>query len=308
MTLFLLFLFTEGEERVKVIENLINCFSAENKPCYVAKPGETIMFKTVDCFTGQITSEDQFPTDEYENMDLATGPVYVEGAKPGDVLVVDILDVAVAPVGTTCGIGGPLADRIEQRTKRIPVKDNVAQFNDIMFHVDPMIGVIGVTPAQGAPLCFLPGNHGGNMDSKMIKKGSRIYFPVQVDGALLGMGDVHASQGDGELCGTGIEIDAEITVKVDVIKDFELNWPVTETQDKWYVNTCAPEYKQALDAGCDEISRLICDAYGWDLTDAFLYMSLKCDIEINQFTLPCPIDMNLRLGIPKDCGKELIKK
>lgn len=290
------------------IENLIKTFSADNKPCCTAAAGDTLIFKTVDCFTGQITSEDQFPSDEYGDMDLATGPVFVENAEPGDVLVVDILDIAVAPIGTTCGIGGPLADRIQQRTKRIPVKDNVAYFNDIMFHVEPMIGVIGVASAEGEPLCLYPGRHGGNMDSKMIKKGSRIYLPVQVKGGLLGMGDVHASQGDGELCGTGIEIDAEITVKLDVIKNFQLSWPVTETADKWYVNTCAPEYKQALDDGCDEMARLICDAYGWDLTDAFLYMSLKCDIEINQFTLPCPIDMNLRLGIPKDCGKELIRK
>lgn len=293
---------------MKKIDSLIVSFSAKTEPCCKAEPGETVVFKTVDCFTGQITSEDQFPDDNFGDMDLATGPLYVENAEPGDILVVDILDVDVAPVGTTCGIGGPLVEKIEQRTKRILVKNNVATFNDIQFEVDPMIGVIGVAPAEGEPLCFVPGSHGGNMDSKKIKKGSRVYFPVQVPGALLGMGDVHASQGDGELCGTGIEIDAEITVKVDVIKGVELNWPVTETRDKWYVNTNAPEYKQALDAGCEEMARLISNAYGWDITDAFLYMSLKCDIEINQFTLPCPIDMTLRLGIPKDCGKELIKR
>ena len=294
---------------MKVIEPVVKAFSKDNEPCYRAKPGETLLFKTLDCYSGHVKTAEDFPSDDVVNddSDLATGVVYVEGAEKGDVLVIDILDIEVDKQGVCCGIGGPLIDMIEQRTKIIPVENRVAKFNDFEWEVDPMIGVIGVAPEGEDVLCVLPGRHGGNMDSKVIRRGSRIYFPVQVEGALFGMGDVHASQGDCELCGNGIEIAADITVKISLIKNFELNWPVTETKDKWYVNAIASDYETALKDSCREMARLITNAYGWDITDAFLYMSLQCDIEINQFTLPCPIDMILRAGVPKIAGKPLVK-
>ena len=106
------------------------------------------------------------------------------------------------------------------------------------------------------------------MDSKVITKGARVYFPVRVAGALLQMGDLHATMGDAELCGTGIEIKGEILVKTSIIKNFELNWPVTETSDYWYVNACDHEYPTALKYASKELQRLICNEYGWDKTDA----------------------------------------
>ena len=92
-----------------------------------------------------------------------------------------------------------------------------------------MIGVIGCAPSGPDVIDGYVGSHGGNMDCKLITKGTRLYFPVRVEGALLQMGDVHAAMGDGELCGTGIEIPAEITVRVSLLKNFELHWPVLET-------------------------------------------------------------------------------
>ncbi|MDE8733634.1 acetamidase/formamidase family protein [Eubacteriales bacterium DFI.9.88] len=293
---------------MKTIEAVVSTFSKNHQPCCTVKPGETLLFKTLDCYSGNIKTEADYPEDITDgDADLATGLVYVDGAEKGDVLVVDILDIDVADQGVCCNIGGPLMEQSVPRTKIIPVKNRIAHFNDIKWEVDPMLGVIGVAPEEGEPLCFLPGDHGGNMDSKMIKRGSRIYLPVQVPGALLGMGDVHASQGDCELCGNGIEIAADVRVKISLIKDFELHWPMTETKDKWYVNVAAPDYETALNQSCRELQRLMVDAYGWDQTDVFLYLSLQGDIEINQFTLPCPIDMILRAGVPKIPGKELIK-
>ena len=293
---------------MKTIESVVTTFSAEHEPCCKVEPGETLLFRTLDCYSGQIKTPDDYPEDITEgDADLATGLVFVEGAEEGDVLVVDILDIDVDKQGVCCNIGGPLMENSVPRTKIINIENNVAEFNDIKWEVDPMLGVIGVAPKEGAPLCFLPGNHGGNMDSKMIKKGSRVYLPVQVKGALFGVGDVHASQGDCELCGNGIEIAADVTVRISLIKNFELHWPVTETKEKWYVNVAASEYETALKESCLELQRLMVKAYGWDETDVFLYLSLQGDIEINQFTLPCPIDMILRAGVPKIPGKELIK-
>lgn len=119
------------------------------------------------------------------------------------------------------------------------------------------------------------GNYGGNMDNKLITKGTRLYFPVRVPGALLQMGDVHATMGDAELCGTGIEIAAQITVRVNVLKNFELNWPVLETfgpAGKWYVNASAQEYNEALVCASKEMQRLLMNITGWDAVETYMYM------------------------------------
>lgn len=237
----------------------------------------------------------------YDVANPAAGPVYINGAEPGDVIAVDILDIDVADKGviTTDGICGPLHDRSEIRTKIINIADGVADFNGVKFPVDPMIGVIGTAPAGEDVIDGYPGNHGGNMDSKLIKKGARVYLPVRVDGALLQMGDVHATMGDAELCGTGIEIPAEIIVKVSLIKNFELNWPVTETSTHFYVNACAHNFDDALKSASVELQRLLMNATGWDETDTYMYMSIQSDVEINQACVPCEVAMILRFGTPK---------
>ena len=140
------------------------------------------------------------------------------------------------------------------------------------------------------------------MDNKKITKGTRLYFPVRIPGALLQMGDVHATMGDAELCGTGIEIPAEITCRVQLVKDFELNWPVLETfgeGGKWYVNSCGEHYEQALMNGSKELQRLLMRVTGWDAVETYMYMSVQSDVEVNQGCEPCEVDVSLRIGTPK---------
>ncbi|MEG0662719.1 MAG: acetamidase/formamidase family protein, partial [Anaerovoracaceae bacterium] len=259
---------------------------------------------TMDCFSNKLTSENITMADldyGYDVANPAAGPVYIKDAKPGDVLVVDILDIQVADEGTIAtGAGcGPLSDDMELRTKKIKIVDGVAQFNGVKFPIDPMIGVIGTAPDGERVIDGYPGNHGGNMDSKKIKKGARVYFPVRVPGALFQLGDIHATMGDGELCGTGIEIPAKVLVKVSLIHDFELNWPVTETHTHWYVNACAQEFNEALVNGSRELQRLIMNSTGWDKTDTYMYMSVQSDVEVNQGCKPCEVPLILRIGTPK---------
>ena len=285
-------------------------FSKNNKPEGVAKPGEVVIFETKDCYAGQITSEDQ----KREHLDLShtnptAGPLYVEGAMPGDVLVVDILDVAVTGDGVSCTFKeeGCLSDVSEVRTRLIPIKNGYATFHDLSWKIEPMIGVIGTCPSDREIGCGFTGNYGGNMDSKYIKRGTRVYLPVFVEGALLQMGDVHATMGDGEACGTGIEAPARIIVKVDLVKNFRLDWPVTETENYWYVNPTGPSYGESYLSGAHELARLMKPLYGWDETDLFIYYSIRGTVEINQFVYPDPNPMvNLRVGVPKDQNKNLI--
>ncbi len=287
-----------------IIDAQVYDFNKENAPCYRAKPGELLTFKTQDCFSNRITDETVTMADlnyAYSFANPAAGPVYVEGAEPGDVLVVDICDVQVSDEGTiaTDDHCGPLFETTGYRTKKIKIKNGVANFNGVEFPINPMIGVIGTAPDGDPVIDGYVGAHGGNMDNKLIVAGTRLYFPVRVAGALLQMGDVHAAMGDGELCGTGIEIPAEITCKVQLVKNFELNWPVLETCDRWYVNASAPKYDEALMNAAKEMQRLIMRITGWDSEEVYMYMSVQSDVEISQGCEPCEVQLSLRIGTPK---------
>ncbi len=292
---------------MQIIEDRVYAFSKDNPPCYTAHPGEVLVFKSLDCFSGRLTDESITMRDaefSYDIANPAAGPVYVEGAEVGDVLVVDIYDIQVANEGTiaTDDHCGPLFESTEYRTKKIKITDGMADFNGVRFPINPMIGVIGTAPAEGAPADGFVGDHGGNMDNKLITKGTRLYLPVRVPGALLQMGDVHAAMGDAELCGTGIEISAEITVRVSLLKSFELHWPVLETfgpAGKWYVNASAQEYNEALMCASKEMQRLLMRITGWDAVDTYMYMSVQSDVEISQGCKPCQIQLSLRIGTPK---------
>ncbi len=289
---------------MKVIEDQVYKFSNDNKPCCHVQPGEMLLFETKDCFSNRITSEDVTMADldyGYDVANPAAGPVFVDGAEPGDVLVVDILDLTVADEGTisTDDHCGPLYETTGYQTKKIPIKDGFAQFNEVKFPIKPMIGVIGCAPDGDDVIDGYVGNYGGNMDNKLIGKGARLYFPVRVPGALLQMGDVHAAMGDAELCGTGIEIPARITVRTQLIKNFALNWPVLETADKWYVNASAQEFDEALMAASKELQRLLMDVTGWSAVETYMYMSVQCDVELNQACKPCEVQLSLRFGAPK---------
>ena len=240
----------------------------------------------------------------YDGANPAAGPVFVEGAEPGDVLVVDIYDIRVADEGTvaTDDHCGPLFEGTPYRSRKVPVKNGMATFNGVSFPINPMIGVIGTAPAGDDVIDGYVGAHGGNMDNHLITKGTRLYFPVRVPGALLQMGDVHAAMGDGELCGTGIEIPATIVVRVDVLKNFELHWPVLETFGpcgRWYVNASAPEYDEAVMNAAKELRRLLMAVTGWDAADTYMYMSLQSDVQISQGCKPCEVQLSLRIGTPK---------
>ena len=224
-------------------------------------------------------------------------------------LAVDILDIQVADKGVMMTLEGygALWPTCKARTKIIPVKDGYAHFNDVVWPIDPMIGVIGTAP-DGEPVpSGYSFNGGGNMDSRLIRKGATVYFPVRVPGALLAMGDIHATMGDGEVCETGIEISGEVLVRVRIIRNFKLNWPVTETEDFWFVNTNGRTCDVAIRRGYEELQRLVMNAYGWDATDVTFYLSAQARLEANQAVL----DVNetdeegdtFRVGVPKLSSK-----
>ena len=294
---------------MKVLKKYVYSFSATNVPEETCKDGEIVQFVTEDCFGGQIRTENDTEGNiDFNHTNPATGPLYVEGAEAGDVLAVDILDIEVADHGAVCTVEpyGCMWEGCDLRTKILKVTDNVVQFNDVSWQIEPMIGVIGTASDENVSSGF-SFNGGDNMDSRLITEGVTVYLPVRCKGALLAMGDLHASMGDGEVCETGIEIAGKVTVRVRVIKNFELNWPVTETEDEWYVNTNGNTCDKAIRRGYEELCRLLMNAYGWDYTDTVMYMSLMGRISANQACLdPGDIDNEgptFRVGIAKNKDK-----
>lgn len=293
----------------RMITEYVYDFSKKNEPAAKVKPGEEVKFKTLDCFSDQIKREEQLVTSlDFDKVNPATGPVYIEGAEPGDTIAVEILSIKIEDQGvvSTLPDTGSLIANAETRTKIVPIREGKAIFNDLEFPVKPMIGVIGVAPREGSIACGYVGFHGGNMDNNRIMEGSKVFFPVNVPGALLQLGDLHATMGDGEICGTGIEIAGEVTVRFHLIQDFPIERPVLETHDDWYTIASAREYTEALRLVTEDMQNLIVDAYGWDATDAYLYMSIQGNVEICQGCRPSSWDIILRFSVPKIEGKPLI--
>ena len=210
-----------------ITKSTYNFDKSETPVAHVAD-GEVVRFVTMDCFGGQVKSEDDLITSvDYDYCNPSAGPVYVDGAEPGDVIAVDILQIDVDAKGFTCTLPdiGPLWPECELRTRMIEVRDGLCYFNDISWPAAPMIGVIGVAPSGDAIPTGHLFDHGGNMDCNKIVEGSTLYLPVNVPGALLSMGDMHALMGDGEVMICGLESAGKATVRVSVVKGWQLPTP-----------------------------------------------------------------------------------
>ena len=171
-------------------DKVIFSFNQTNKPVYFVDDGEIFTVETDDCYSGQIKNETiKRPDIDISIMDCSVGPIYVNGAEPDDVLCVEILKIDFAPQGvmvTSKGLG-VLGEKItEPNTKIIPISGGYAHFAPgIDLPLTPMMGVIGVAPRSGDIHCAVPGDHGSNMDTKIITVGSKVYLPVAVKGALM---------------------------------------------------------------------------------------------------------------------------
>ncbi|WP_054252684.1 acetamidase/formamidase family protein [Neofamilia massiliensis] len=280
--------------------NVIYHFSPDDKPVYFVKDGETFWVETDDCYSGQIKTEhDLRPNIDISIMDAAVGPIAIEGATTNDILKVEILDIEFDNHGvmvTSPGLG-VLGDKIsEADTKIIPIKDNKAYFSkNIILPLTPMIGVIGVSPKNDPIHCAKPGDHGGNMDTKIITIGSTVYLPIFQDGANLSVADLHACMGDGELSGVGLETAGRVKLKVELIKNRTINMPKVERDDCIYTIATRDTIDEAIKTAVAEMVEILEEKLNLDFQDAYRLLSATCDIQISQvvngvFTLrvKCP--------------------
>jgi len=296
-------------------DQVIWSFGPGLQPVLEVEPGDTVTFETNDCFTGQIRSEDDLVTEiDLSRINSATGPVAVRGAEPGDSLIAEILDVRPIEWGVATLIPGfgQLIDQVRSPVTRLfDVRDGEIRMNDrVRFPAKPMVGVVGVATDGEELSNGLAGRHGGNLDDHFHGKGARIYFPVRQPGAMFAVGDMHASMGDGEICFTGVEIAGEVDIRFDLLKGKQATWPVTELADSWLPHATADAYDEAVQLVAEEAARLLVDEHGFSMEDAFIFLSVACDVGVAQACKPCPgFGTIARFTIPKidACPKPFVQ-
>lgn len=280
-------------------------FASSHQPALTVEPGDLIHLQTWDCFAGQVV-EDKDLTKEIDDSKVnpATGPIYINGAEPGDSLAVTILEIVTQERGVArCFLGeGQLSHLLSGPHGRFfEVKDGLITMNEkVSFPASPMLGVIGVAPESGEIATMPAGRHGGNLDNNQNKVGSTIYLPVKHSGALLGIGDMHAAMGDGEIGGSGVEIGGDVLIKVEVIKSVTTEYPVTELADCWITHGVAIQnIDEAMKIACEEAAGLLVDHWGFTIEDAFIFLSVACDLGIAQNVHPSSGTVIAKLRVPK---------
>ncbi len=269
-----------------------------NEPALRCKNGDTVAFETNDCYDGAVSRAGVRAYDA-RMANPATGPLYVEGAMPGDALKVEILSIKTndwGAMGTYFGNGAFAKYPGEYQMRVFEFKDNTIELAGHTLALEPMIGVIGVAPAgEGIPT-VTPGSHGGNMDCSRIVEGATLYFPVACEGGLLAMGDLHALMGDGEVFGYGLEVTGEVTVRVSVVKKLALAQPLLFEGGKAMAIASAETLDGATDFAIQALYELLV-AHGMDRVEAGLLMSLKCDVTVCQIVDPL---LTVRAAVPEE--------
>lgn len=278
-------------------------WSRDFKPAVVAKSGSTIHFECLDSSGGQLGTVSTVA--DVVNLDFAkvnpvTGPVYVEGAEPGDVLKVEIREFVPSGIGWTAVIPGfgLLADQFTDPALHVWKYDPASMAPSLFgpggsVPLKPFAGTIGVAPAEpGVHSVVPPRRVGGNLDIRDLSSGVTLYLPVEVEGALFSVGDTHAAQGDGEVCGTAIESAMNATLTLSVLKGqtlesprFTTPGPVTRHLDAagYEVTTgVGPDLMTASREALSRMIDLLAAEHGYTPADAYMLCSVAGDLRISE--------------------------
>ena len=284
-----------------------------HEPVLEIAPGDTVSTTTVDA-GGKDGHGDQVT----EGGNPQTGPFYVSGAEPGDMLVV-VLDRLLPnrPWGYT---GARIAPNVvdpgyvpsfddsdgravwdvdtDTRTVRLRTPES-SPLARIDLPMEPMVGCFGVAPPRGQAISTATSStHGGNMDYRGFAEGVRVYFPVFVPGALFFIGDGHALQGDGEIVGTGIEIPFEVTFTVELVKGSSIRWPRAENADYIMAVGNARPLDQCVQHATTELVEWIQADYGIDARTTHLLLGQRVEYDMGNvfdpaYTMVCKVRKSL---------------
>lgn len=258
--------------------------------------GDEVELALADCFDGQL--EPQARPEDVAALDLdranpLTGAVRVVGAAPGDVVAIEVLEVTPGSAGWTAVIPGfgLLADDFpDPHVVASHIGRETTTFGDIaQLPTQPFLGTVGLAPGEAGPLSVIPPRRvGGNLDCREVRPGATLLLPVEVDGAMLSAGDAHATQGDGEVCGTAVETSATARLRVDVRRDLHLDAPAIELPataerprgPRYLTTGVGPDlYAGARDATRAMIDHLVA-RFALAPEDAYALCSVAADLRI----------------------------
>ncbi len=275
-----------------------------NAPAIHIKPGETIEFYTQDSSGGQLNAKStlaDLSKLDFGKVNPVTGPVYIDGAEPGDAIKVTLLEFAASGWGWTANIPGfgLLSDQFKDPALHI-WKYDVSSMAPALFGTSgariplkPFCGTIGLVPAEAGQHSVVPPRRmGGNLDIRDIATGTELYLPVEVAGGLFSLGDTHAAQGDGEVCGTAIESPCTVAAKLELVKGANLAFPrfttpgpVTRHLDsKGYEVTTGigPDLMQGAKDAVSGMIDLLSSRYKLNAVDAYMLCSVCGDLRISE--------------------------
>ena len=273
------------------------------QPAQTVAPGSTIEFECLDSSGGQLTAGStvaDVETLDFGKINPVTGPIFVEGTEPGDALKITIESFKPSGFGWTANIPGfgLLADDFKDPALTI-WKYDPATLEPALFGKEgkvplkPFAGTIGCAPAEpGLHSVVPPRRMGGNLDIRDLSAGTVLYLPVEVAGALFSVGDTHAAQGDGEVCGTAIESPMNTVLTLDLIKDARLQMPRFTTAGPVTRHLDAKGYEVTTGIGPDlmagakmavaQMVDLLSARYQMDPVDAYMLVSTCGDLRISE--------------------------
>ncbi len=269
-------------------------------PVLTVQPGDRIRIETRDAFEGAIRTERDKPTKRLRMpfVNPQNGPIMIEGAEPGDALAVHIetmLPRGENPRGTCCMIPhfggltgiGTLNAPLPELTRKIHVDERQVRWSErVTLPYSPHIGTLSTSPEINSINSLTPDSHGGNMDLPDMGPGSITYLPVRTEGARLFIGDAHACQGDGEVCGTAVEYASLTTIRVDVIKGWTLDWPRLEREDFIMTIGSARPLEDATRIAYRDLVLWMEAEYGFDRWDAYMMLSQCGRVRLGNFVDP----------------------
>ena len=281
--------------------NLITKWSGKNKPAVEIDSGDIITFEIPDSSTDQIkpgATMTSISGRDGSLTDAAVGPVFVRGAKKGDILCAEIIDMKSGSWGWSMVSNdfGLLHDLFsETRLYHWSIEGGLARplnsgfLKGISLKTKPFLGVMGVAPGGSSEYGLIPPQYfGGNMDNRRVRKGSRIYFPVNVEGGLFATSDPHALQGDGEVCGTSIEMPAKVRIRLTVEEgNADISAPLVISKESREEGTVfstsgiSHDMYQASRSAVIQMVDLIHSA-GIDRAEAYLLCSLAGSLHISE--------------------------
>ncbi|HUX94901.1 MAG TPA: acetamidase/formamidase family protein [Bacteroidales bacterium] len=265
---------TSGIRRLSA-DSRFTVWKPQMKAAYHVGLDEVVLVEMSHGMPGLVTRDGVFRESGPDSIiNPQTGPIFIDGIESGDSLAIDILDIKTGEWGYCSG-------------KIFELRDGYAEFSEsLRLPLEPMLGCLGVAPVEGVVDTRAPGETGGNMDCREVRAGSTVVFRSNVKGALVGMGDAHALQGDGEVTGQGIETDAEAIIRFRRLPEVLSDRPVIIREDSFSTLGADKDLENAAWQATEDMINLLQKKTGRSRNDARLLVGLTGKLKINQIVDP----------------------